>query len=182
MRLELRSACFFLCLLALVGCPNPGGGPLVSGVVTITYRQVYNFNEWELWASDGSLIDKRSIDDGVYMRYRIVSISNRDTGAMTFHFDPRKLYASDPAEGPANPVIGLIGVGPIFDVAPGTIDTHVLNANIKARGNPAALRTQIQFLNYKSSAGEHVIMVNEDPHAFAVPYRNPLRIPGTDVN
>jgi len=181
MRLRLRLPCLLLGLIVFAGCPEGCDGPLISGLVTITYRPLFNFSKWEVRFSDGGIQSRGEIDDGVYMRYRIVSISNTDSKPTIFHFNPGKIHASDPSERQAFPVIGLGGTL-AFDVLPGTSSTNRLNVTIKAKGDLADIKNQIQFLQYESGAGEHVLMVNEVPKATFVPYLNPLRIPGDSVN
>jgi hypothetical protein len=178
--MRLRSI-FFLGLVALAGCQRGCEGPLVTDLVVITYRPLFNFNEWEVRATNGEIISRGKIDDGVYMRFRIVSIKNNDSKAKLFHFDPNKIYAADASERPVNPVIGLSGAL-AFDVAPGTIFTNRLNVTIKAKGKPDDIKNQVELLHYASGAGEHVLMASEDPKATSVPYVSPLRIPGANVN
>jgi hypothetical protein len=156
------------------GCQGCGN-PLITDLVTIRYRQLGNFNKWELKGINGVIFAQGEISDGVFMRYRIVSIANNDSKPGVFHFDPNKIYAADPSERPQNPVVGLGGaLG--FDVAPGAVSAAppTLHVTIKAKGDPASLGGQVEFLHYASSAGEHVLMVNENPEATSVPYLNPL--------
>lgn len=159
-----------LCTLLAVSllfhvCDN--STPLVTGVVTITYHQAGNFNRWQLLDQSGE------INDGEFMRYRIISIKNTNTNATLFHFDPNKISAaSDPNDKPA-PFIFLSGVLP-FDVRAGETVTNPGGLTIRVKGNPAELATQVEFLNYASSEGEHVLMVNDNPSAQAVPHFDPL--------
>src|SRR5512145_1703674 len=123
-----------VCLHALVvsGCRDCQT-PLITDLVTITYRQLFNFNEWQVTASDGSIVNRGKADDGVFMRYRIVSIRNTDTQAKSFHFDPKRIHIADSNEIPSQPVIGLSGAL-AFDVAPGTVQNNH-NLTIKVKGD-----------------------------------------------
>src|SRR5689334_7552156 len=142
--MRLRSLSF-LGLLALAGCQRGCEEPLVTDLVVITYRPLFNFNEWEVRATNGEIFSRGKIEDGVYMRYRIVSIKNKDSKPKLFHFDPNKIYAADASERPVTPVIGLSGAL-AFDVAPGTIFTNRLNVAIKDKGKPDDLKNQLVFL------------------------------------
>lgn len=182
MKLEPKLVCVLLGFIALAGCPGGCTGPLVTDLVTITYRQIFNFNEWEVRDSNGGIVARGGINDGVYMRYRIVSIDNTDSSPKIFRFDPGKVYASeDPSERPVTPVIGLSGAL-AFDVAPGSIWGTPLNVTIKSKGNPANIRDQVQSLRYENGPGEHVLMINEASQVGSVPFLAPLRIPGANLN
>jgi len=157
-----------LFLLSLFsGCT---GTDQITNLVTINYHQQGNFNRWNLFNTQSG-----QITDGMYMRYRITSISNRDSSPSLFHFDPNKLSSTSHDEKPvAFPL--LSGALP-FDISPGQLWTTALGITIEVKGDPASLRTQPVFLKYESDPGEHVVMFNDTSKATTVPYIDPLTNP-----
>jgi hypothetical protein len=137
----------FLTLVLLAAC---GPGPVITDLVTINYTQVGNTD----FISAG-----KQITDGMFMRYHIDSISNNDTNAQTFHFDPSKIFlGSDTTNHPFHhPCIPQDAVA--MDVpAHTTTSSELFGVNLKDSGDPSTLKTQFRFINYQSGPNEHVVM------------------------
>ncbi|WP_204485311.1 hypothetical protein [Archangium primigenium] len=151
-----------LLLAGCAGCPTP----LISDLVIITYEQRANFNHWKLLDQEGT------IEDGVFVRYRIVSIQNNDTHAKTFHFDPGKIYAEEPSQTPI-PFIYLAGALP-FDIPPGAPFTRPLGLTLRIPGVPGVLKNEPFPLHYASGPDEHVLIIPGPNNPNPPPYANPF--------
>lgn len=81
MKTRIAAAGLVLALVQLAAC---GPTPLITDLVVINYTQAGNTD----YIAAG-----KQITDGMFMRYHIDSISNNDTNAHTFNFDPQKIFA-----------------------------------------------------------------------------------------
>jgi hypothetical protein len=136
-----------LTLALLAAC---GPGPAITNLVTINYTQVGNTD---------FIASGKQITDGMFMRYHIDSISNNDTNAQPFHFDPSKIFlGSDTTNHPIHhPCIPQDAVA--IDVpAHTTTSSELFGVNLKDPGDPSTLKTTFSFINYQSGPNEHVIM------------------------
>lgn len=172
MKGRIAVAGLFLALSQLVGC---GPTPLITDLVIIPYTQVGN--------TDFRAHDQQ-VNDGMFMRYHIDSISNNDTNAHAFHFDPTKIFSQQASGGPIP--TGCF----VQDAVPVDVQAHssapppeLFGVTFKVSGDPASLKNSFVFINYQSGPGEHVLMAasttnllpNPDPSKPAtvqpVPYR-----------
>jgi len=146
MKTRIAAAGLSMILLQLAAC---GPTPLIDDLVVINYTQTGNTD---------FIAAGQQINDGMFMRYHIDSISNNDTNAQLFHFDPQKIFAQATANKPFNhPCIQANATA--FDVPAHTSTTaELFGVMIKVPGDPASLRTSFVFLTYASGAGEHVLM------------------------
>lgn len=155
----------FLTLALLAAC---GPGPVITDLVTINYTQVGNTD----FISAG-----KQVNDGMFMRYHIDSISNNDTNAQTFHFDPSKIFmgsttSNHPFVHPCIPNNAVPG-----DVPPHTTTTaELVGVTLKETGTPSDLKTAFRFINYQSGPNEHVVMAASTANLVPQPPPNPATI------
>jgi len=174
MKSRIAGAGVLLAITQLAGC---GPTPLITDLVIINYTQLGNTD---------FIAAGKQIPDGMFMRYHIDSISNNDTNAHSFHFDPSKIFAQSQSNNPIHhPCIP--GDATPVDIAPHTSSTgELLGVTMKIPGDPASLKTSFVFINYASGPGEHVLMAasttnvapNPDPTmppiVLPVPYKGDI--------
>lgn len=161
MKTRIAAAGLLLALVQLAAC---GPTPLITDLVIINYTQSGNTD---------FIAPGKQINDGMFMRYHIDSISNNDTNAQLFHFDPQKIFAQAPANQPFNhPCLPKNTTA--FDVPAHTGTTaELFGVTIKVPGDPASLKTSFVFLTYASGAGEHVLMAASATNLQAQPAPKP---------
>lgn len=171
-KLPLLGAGLVLCLLSACGTT-----PLITDLVVINYTQVGNTDE-----VNGAPGTPR-LTDGMFLRYHFDSITNNDSHAQLFHFDPKKVYVLDQLPPPppggttkdagpvAHPCFQNNAV-PVDVQPPGTASgEELLGVTIRVHGAPASLKTQFFALNYHSASGEHVVMASPNlSKGLPVPY------------
>lgn len=148
-----------LALTLIAGCNTPPPNDLV----TINYTPVGNTDQQNL---------NTRITDGMFMRFHIDSISNKDTNAVLFHFDPQNLFVIPNGETPAPHVCFPNDNAQAFDVPAGQATTNELGFVTIRVGlgglDINTLRTLAKDLGYNSNS--HVLMVSSNPNHNPVPY------------
>lgn len=119
----------------------------------------------------GSPHTTTSAGNGMFMIYKISSIQNTEADAVDFNFKLSKIYANNPSEVPGTiPIVPTAQTAPETKLVPkGTTANNLGRFIINVAGDPNQLKTATQFLNYNSSSGESVLMVNEDSTSNGVP-------------
>jgi hypothetical protein len=109
----------------------------------------------------------KQIPDGMFMRYHIDSISNNDTNAHSFHFDPSKIFAQSQSNNPIHhPCIP--GDATPVDIAPHTSSTgELLGVTMKIPGDPSS--RQAALPDQAETAGVPLRSANHASIAFGCP-------------
>jgi hypothetical protein len=145
--------CVTLLLCLFSACATT---PLITDLVVINYTQVGNTDQVNATTR---------LTDGMFLRYHFDSITDNDSHAQVFHFDPSKVFVLDQLAGQqvdaspaAHPCFPNNAV-PVEVAPPGTTaGEELLGVTIRVHGNPASLQTQFFALNYHSGPNEHVVM------------------------
>jgi len=119
----------------------------------------------------GSPHTTTSAGNGMFMIYKISSIQNTEADAVDFNFKLSKIYAATPSQTPETiPIVPTAQTAPDTKLVPkGTTATDLGRFVIKVAGDPNSLKTATQYLNYSSSSGESVLLVNTDSTSSGVP-------------
>lgn len=132
-------------------------------LVTIKYTQPANCFIFDTNPT-GTPHTTTSAGNGMFMIYKIHSIENTEADAVDFTLKLSKIFASNQNENPAEvPIIPDAQNVPDNKLVPkGTTAANLGRIVIVVAGDPNQLKTAPQFLNYNSSSGESVLMVNQD--------------------
>jgi len=139
-------------------------------LVLINYTQPANC--WEFDSNPGgSPHTTTTAGNGMFMIYKISSIQNTEADAVDFNFKLSKIYAAVPSQTPETiPIVPTAQTAPDTKSVPkGTTATNLGRFIIKVAGDPNSLKTATQYLNYSSSSGESVLLVNTDSTSSGVP-------------
>ena len=112
----------------------------------------------------GSPHTTTSAGNGMFMIYKISSIENTEADAVDFNFKLSKVFAANPNEVPGTiPIVPNAQTAPDTKSVPkGTTANNLGRFIINVAGDPNQLKTSTQYLNYNSSSGESVLLVNTD--------------------
>jgi hypothetical protein len=163
--MKTRAYCTVLsAVLALTACE-----PNNAASVTVNYRQLGNFPEYSL-SPDGS--SPHAAGEGMFVLYRVTSITNTGTQAKAFTFDPHKVatITSDKTSNQTVDEGALLGAQNLttLPVSAGqTIPVHRCFIKRVLTSNPQSLATKSGHVAamYQIGKSQPVLMNNVAPNA-----------------
>jgi hypothetical protein len=144
--------------------------PNKAASVTVNYRQLGNFPEYSL-ASDAS--NPKPAGDGMFVLYKVASISNTGSQAKSFTFDPKKVATitsdktSNESLGVSNVLLGEQGMASVSVPAGQTVTVNRCFIKRVVTSNPQSLATKTGWVPtlYQTNQSQPVFMNNVAPKA-----------------